>query len=155
MSKDKEEGIKPFIMRSNSRNKQTEVALVAIYDFLTYLDMGEPVPVEEILERLTGKKYEDIDFYVKSMVVHAIKDYQDIVRVYEPLLRNWSWDRHNRVEQALLLLAYCRFLYDEEKPGKAVIISSSVDLAKKYLDGKDYAFVNAILDKALTDGQGL
>jgi transcription termination factor NusB len=50
--------------------------------------------------------------------------------------------------QSIFLLSVSHFLYVKEVD-KKIVIDNAVKLAKKYVDVKDYAFVNAILDKVL------
>ena len=61
---------------------------------------------------------------------------------------NWTFNRINKLEQALLILSYSHFYYVKDVD-KKVVIDVAVKLAKKYLDSTDYKFVNAILDKTL------
>jgi transcription antitermination protein NusB len=138
-----------LIMSTITRNKAQEQAVVSVYDVLTYLDMKEPVDVQMIVSGVTGVSYEDSDFFVKAVVVSAIKHYGEIVALFNAHMDKWTFDRLNRLEQAILLSAYSEYNYLEEKIDKAVVINVAVDLAKKFLDAKDYKFVNAILDKVL------
>ena len=131
-----------------SRNQLQKTALFAIYDALTYLDMKEAVPMEEIVESLTEKSYPLADYFVKASLVYSIKHYEEIVKVFNEHMNRWTFDRLNRVEQALLLLSYVHYFHIGEVD-KAVVIDIAVTLAKAYLDQKDYRFVNAILDKVL------
>ncbi|MCF0231653.1 MAG: transcription antitermination protein NusB [Enterococcus sp.] len=132
-----------------SRNKAHEVALIAIYDVLTYSAIHQPAPIEDIVSGLTEETYADSDYFVKEMVVCMLKHYQEIIPAFEKHMRKWTFDRLNLLEQALLMLAYCQYFYSNEETDKAIVINVSVDLAKKFLDAKDYKFVNAILDKVL------
>ena len=55
----------------------------------------------------------------------------------------------DRVEQAILINAYNHFFHVEEGIDKKIVINNAVELAKNYLEEKDYRFVNAILDNIL------
>ena len=50
---------------------------------------------------------------------------------------------------AIFLLALSEYKYVEEEIEKSALINVAVTLAKKYLDEKDYKFINAVLDKVL------
>jgi len=144
-----------------SRSKAETIALFAIYDVLTYVALDEFVDVESIISGLCSVKisedfveynnisYQDCDFFVKEMTIAAIKHYAEIVPIYNAHMVKWTFDRLNRLEQALLILAYCHFFYHNEKTDKAIVINVAVNAAKKYLDANDYRFVNGILDKVL------
>lgn len=59
---------------------------------------------------------------------------------------NWSVDRMNKVDKAILRLAYYEIEFDGEVPGK-VAVNEAVELAKKYSSDNSPAFVNGILSK--------
>lgn len=145
-----------------SRSKAETIALFAIYDVLTYASLGEAADIESIVSGLCSIDlaneehpryeeiaYEDCDFFVKEMTIAAVKHYAEIVPILESHMVKWTFERLNRLEQALLLLAYCHFFHHGEETDKAVVINVAVKLAKKYLDASDYRFVNGILDKVL------
>lgn len=132
-----------------SRNRQQIMAMDALYDVLTYMQMNEDVDVEAIISGLSDLPYEDSPIYVKSIVLAMIKHYKEEVELLEANMIKWKFSRLNRVEQAILLLSLSHFFYVEPEIDKGIVINVAVNLAKIYLDGKDYKFVNAILDKVL------
>ena len=131
-----------------SRNQMQRIALFAIYDILTYLDMKEPVDVKAIVSGLTDVDYENADYFVKAAAVYTVKYMNDIIPLFNSHMKKWTFDRLNRVEQAILLLAYIHYFHIEEVD-TGVVIDVAVRHAKIYLDAKDYRFVNAVLDKVL------
>jgi transcription antitermination factor NusB len=133
-----------------SRTKAQQKALSALYGVLTYLNMQEPLDVESLVSGVTGKSYADSDLYVKGIVIAALKHLNEIIPLFQAHMSKWTFARLNRVEQAILLLAYCHYYYVEPTVDKGVVIDIAVRFAKTYLDGEDYKFVNAILDKVLT-----
>ncbi len=132
-----------------SRNAMQKVALWAVYDALTYRDMGLDIDVQNIVSSLCDLPYEECDYFVKAVLVMALRHYDDAVAAINAKMRGWTFDRRNRVEQAILLLAYAHFYYVEPDVDKGVIIDIAVKQAKTYLDEKDFRFVNAILDNVL------
>lgn len=136
-----------------SRNAIQKAAMVAIYDFLTYLSLGEEIDVKKIISSLTETSFEEGDYFLNKMVIEAVKHYKEAVDLFNANMRKWTFDRLNRVEQAILLLAYCHYFhFEDEKTDKAIIINVAIKQAKTYLEEKDAKFVNAILDKVLNDG---
>lgn len=132
-----------------SRNQQQLIAMNAIYDVLTYKSMGESIDVEGIVSGLTDLPYEEAPVYVKAIVLAMIRHYAEEVELLEKNMIKWKFSRLNRVEQAILLLSLSHFFYVDKEVDKGVVINIAVNMAKNYLDGKDYRFVNAILDKVL------
>lgn len=137
-------------MRS-SRTKTQEMAMQGLYTALTYIDMKETIPVEEIVSNLSGLSYEESDYFLKAVLVLALTHLDELVKEISPLLNHWTFWRLNRVAQAILLLAYTQFYYVEPGVDKAIVINNAVKLAKNYLDKDDYRFVNAVLDNGLKE----
>ena len=131
------------------RNAMERIALIAIFDALTQIAMKQPVNVEEIISSLSEMPYEDCDPFVKEALIKTLAHYHEEVEVFNANMRKWTFDRLNRVEQAILLLAYTHRFFMEEKSDKAVIIDVAIKQAKTYLEPKDAKFVNAILDNVL------
>lgn len=134
---------------NDSRNSLQKAAMTAIYDVLTCIDMKEDINVENIVSALLDAPYEECDYFVKAAVVLSIRDMDKIVEKYNANMNKWTFDRLNRVEQAILLLSYVHFYYIEPDVQKGVVIDIAIKLAKLYLGDKDYKFVNAILDHVL------
>lgn len=132
-----------------SRNAMQKVALWAVYDALTYRDMGLDIDVQDIVSSLCDLPYEECDYFVKAVLVMCLRHHDEAVAAFNAKMRGWTFDRRNRVEQAILLLAYSHFYYVDPEVDKGVVIDIAVKQAKGYLDEKDYRFVNAILDNVL------
>ena len=137
------------VLAAPSRNSMQKVALWAIYDALTYRDMGLDIDVQNIVSALCDQPYEECDYFVKAVLVMALRHYDDAVASFNAKMRGWTFDRRNRVEQAILLLAYSHFNFVDPEVDKGVVIDIAVKQAKTYLDEKDFRFVNAILDNVL------
>ena len=61
-----------------------------------------------------------------------------------PHLTRWTLDRISKPALALLRLAVYEILYNEDIPA-GVAANEAVELAKKYCDEKDIAFINGVL----------
>jgi transcription termination factor NusB len=86
-----------------SRNQAQEKTLDALYAALTYLDMKEPVDVESIVSGIYDLPYAECPIFTKAIVISALKNLNPIIAVYNAHMNKWTFDRLNRVEQALLL----------------------------------------------------
>lgn len=134
-----------------SRNALQPLAMTAIYDALTYIDMGEPVDVEGIVSALCERPYEECDYFIKGNLILSLKHLEEIKDAYRPFLRRWTFERLPRVEQAILLLSYVHYYFVDPEVKKGVVIDIAIKLAKKYLGEKDYRFVNGTLDNVLQE----
>ena len=59
------------------------------------------------------------------------------------LKKGWSFDRLNKMEQAILLVATCELL--ESELDKSIVINEAVINAKQYCDEDSYKFINGVL----------
>ena len=134
-----------------SRNQEQEKVMLAIYQYLFYQKMNQE-DVKEILENVFEMDYEDISIFAKEVTVKTLLHQEEIDKDISAHLVKWTLDRLNMVTHAILLLAIGEYRYTKEC-NKAEIINIAVNLAKTYLDDKDYKFVNAILDNILKDGE--
>lgn len=89
--------------------------------------------------------FEDDD---NDFIVNIINDLnineQSYIEEISRYLKNWTFDRLNFVEQAILLIAT-----SELKLGlndKSVIIDEAVILCKEYCDESSYKYINGVLD---------
>lgn len=136
-----------------SRNALQKVAMSAIYDALNYQAIGLDVDVRGIVSSLCDLPYEDCDYFVKACLIMALKYQNEAIAAFNAKMRRWTFDRLNRLEQAILLLSYVHFFYVDPSVEKGVVIDIAVKLSKVYLEDKDFRFVNAILDNVLTHGE--
>jgi len=131
-----------------TRNQTHEVAMTLIYNALTLAKIGLEVDLEKLMVDLLEEPFDNIDLYIKEVILMAIKHQTTIVNLINPHLIKWKFDRLNMLTQAIFLLAVSHYQYVKDVD-KKVVIDNAIKLAKKFVDEKDYAFINAILDKVL------
>lgn len=131
-----------------SRNQEHELIMISIYDALIYSEMDEVFSLEEVMEGVYKLPYDEIPLFSKEVVIKSLTNVNEIKEIYQKNMPKWKFDRLNALERAILLMSYTNAKVDE-KADKRVIIDVAIRLAKKYLDEKDYKFVNAILDNTL------
>lgn len=136
-----------------SRNSLQKVALVAIYDALTYIDMGMDVDVKDIVSSLCDMDYADCDYFVKAALLMVLKHHDEAIEAFNAKMNHWTFSRLDRVKRSVLLLAYAHYYYVEPEVDKAVVIDIAMKQAKQYFESKECRFVNAILDNVLDDGK--
>lgn len=137
-----------MIMKCISRNKQHNVAMSIIYQILCLQDLKIDYDIKELIASALDEPFEDVDIYIKQVVVGAIAHQHDIIVAYTPFLVKWKFERLAKVEQAILFLAYSHYYFVKDVD-KKVVISIAVNQAKDYLNKDDYKFVNAILEKVI------
>ena len=131
-----------------SRNKEQEKILGILYQALVLIDLKQELDVKQLLMDAYDCDFEDVPLFSQQILVYSLKDLDTITKAFQANMINWTFNRINKLEQALLILSYSHFYYVKDVD-KKVVIDVAVKLAKKYLDSTDYKFVNAILDKTL------
>lgn len=130
-----------------SRNQEQEKIMLTVYQYLFYQRMKSEDIVTE-LENVFEIPYDEISVFAREVVVKTLLHQEEIDSIISENLVKWTLDRINLVAHAILLFAIGEYKYTEEC-NKAEMINVAVNLAKKYLDDKDYKFINALLDKVL------
>ena len=131
-----------------SRNKEQEKILGILYQTLVLIDLKQELDVKQLLMDAYDCDFEDVPLFSQQILVYSLKNLDKITKAFQANMINWTFNRINKLEQALLILSYSHFYYVKDVD-KKVVIDVAVKLAKKYLDSTDYKFVNAILDKTL------
>ena len=136
-------------MNNIKRRDMHEMAMKAVYDELPYVHMGEEVDVKKAVEAAAELPYDEAPRFVKEQAIAALKYLDEAINAIQSHMRGWTFERLDRVEQAILINAYNHFFHVEEGIDKKIVINNAVELAKDYLEEKDYRFVNAVLDNIL------
>lgn len=130
-----------------TRNQEQEKVMFAIYQYLFYKRMNLE-DLQQELENVYELPYEEISLFAKEVSVKSLIHQEEIDQLISNNLNKWTIDRINLVAHAILLMSIGEVKYTSEC-NKAEMINVAVTLAKKYLDDKEYKFINAILDKVL------
>ena len=130
-----------------SRNKLQEKVVICIYQYLFYYQSDIKPSISEIIESVFECSVKECDPFVKKVFKDTIKYADESVKDISAYLTDWTFDRLNLLEQAILLSAYTQFKY--MKQPKQVVINVAVELTKKYCDETSYKFVNGVLDNCL------
>lgn len=130
-----------------SRNKLQDKVVICIYQYLFYYQAEIKPSISEIIENVLECTVKECDPFVKKLFKETIKNADESVKDISKYLTDWTFDRLNLLEQAILLSAYTQFKY--MKQPKQVVINVAVELTKKYCDETSYKFVNGVLDNCL------
>lgn len=100
--------------------------------------------------------YNDLTLYFKhnkdfnseeEKAIYKIIDSQENVelKIKDHLRKDWSWERINPIEKAILLNGVAEIILFKNK--KAIVINESIELAKVYCEPKAKNLIHAMLDK--------
>lgn len=90
---------------------------------------------------------ETSDFGIK-LLNRTMQEDEDLLKIFEPTLKNWDSERLAILDMILLKMAICEFLYFKTIPTK-VTLNEYVEIAKTYSTSKSKDFINGILDKVM------
>lgn len=130
-----------------SRNKIQELSVFALYQYLFYYSYQDRPSLKEIIESVFDCSSKECDEFAKTLIKTAIKNADDSIKNISSYLKDWTFERLNIMEQAILLSAYTQYTYMDQP--KTIAINVAVDLAKKYCDDNSYKFINGVLDNCL------
>ena len=107
------------------------------------------LPVEE-----DGLAARETDLsYIAEKYGRIQEKLSEIDRLINEKTEGWSLGRMGKVEVTLLRLGAYEILFDQDVPD-SVAINEAVELAKRYGQDNSGSFVNAVLAKFLSPGQG-
>ncbi len=92
----------------------------------------------------------DIDNeFVKDIVYGVITHKEDIDKIANEYMVNWTIDRLEAVGASLLRMGIYEIKYTDTP--EIVVINEAVELAKKYCDDEVRKIINAVLDKVIKE----
>ena len=87
--------------------------------------------------------------FVNESVNGVIKHHDEIAKYANKYLKDWTIDRLNKVDQAILSLGIYELLYTETP--SVVAINEAIELSKKYSGESVTKMINGVLDKIYHD----
>ena len=83
--------------------------------------------------------------FVKDIVYGVITNKNDLDKIANKYLNNWTIDRLGNTDQAILRMSIYELLYTDTP--SVVVINEAIELAKKYSDDDVKNMINGVLDK--------
>ena len=124
-----------------NRSELREIIMKVIYQ--TYI--LEKTKNEYNINDLIKEQLEVENEYVNTTIAGIIKNQKEINELANKYMNNWTIDRLNKVDQAILSLGIYELMYTETP--SVVAINEAIELSKKYSEEKVTKMLNGILDK--------
>ncbi len=83
--------------------------------------------------------------FVNSCIDGVIEHREEITKLANRYLKDWSLDRLSKVDQAILALGIYELMYTDTP--SVVAINEAIELSKKYSDEAVTKMINGVLDK--------
>lgn len=100
--------------------------------------------IEYNINDLIKEQLEITNDFVIDNVKGIIANQEDINKLANKYLKNWTIDRLNQVDQAILSLGIYELKYTDTP--SVVSINEAIELAKKYSDDDVVKMINGVLD---------
>ena len=125
--------------RSESRKK----IMTILYQINVYEKNSIEFDVEDVIKQISEVDNE----FIKDTVYGVITYKNEIDKLANKHLNNWTIDRLGFTDQAILRIGIYEMIYTETP--KVVAINEAIELAKLYSDDDVRKMINGVLDKIL------
>ena len=124
-----------------NRSELREIIMKVIYQ--TYI--LDKTKNEYNIDDLIKEQLEIENDYVNTCVEGMIKNQKEINKLANKYMNNWTIDRLNKVDKAILSLAIYELMYTDTP--SVVAINEAIELSKKYSEEAVTKMINGVLDK--------
>lgn len=124
-----------------NRSELREVIMKVLYQINLFDEAGIPYDKEELIKEQLEVENDFVNICVEGVIEH----YKEIEKMANKYLKDWTMDRLNKVDQAILALGIYELLYTDTP--SVVAINEAVELSKKYSDEAVTKMINGVLDK--------
>ena len=124
-----------------NRSELREIIMKVIYQ--TYI--LDKTNNEYNIDDLIKEQLEIENEYVNTCVEGIIKNQKEINELANKYMNNWTIDRLNKVDKAILSLAIYELMYTDTP--SVVEINEAIELSKKYSEEAVTKMINGVLDK--------
>lgn len=138
-------------MKTYSRSVEREKTMQAFYQVFLFLEAKDDFDATEVINVIYNvSDINEVPKFSKAIYAFGLEHIEELEKEIEKHLVGWTFNRLDDVAKAILIAGCAEGLYVRLAPRK-VVINEWVNLAKKYLKLNDHRFVNAVLDKVITD----
>lgn len=124
-----------------NRSELREIIMKVIYQVNLYKDSD----IEYEIDDLVKEQLEVENSFVNESVKGIIENQDKITELANKYLKDWTMDRLNKVDQAILSLGIYELMYTDTP--SVVSINEAIELSKKYSDEAVTKMINGVLDK--------
>ena len=123
-----------------NRTELRKKIMTILYQIFLYESNNIDYDVKDVIKESVPIENE----FVNTIVNGVIEYKNDIDKIANKHLKDWTIDRFSKTEQAILRMGIYELVYTDTP--EIVAINESVELAKEYSDEKVKNMINAVLD---------
>lgn len=124
-----------------NRSELREIIMKVLYQVSIYEETSIEYNVSDLVHELLEVKNDFVNESIDGILANK-KKIDDLANKY---LKDWTIDRLNKVDQAILELGIYELLYTETP--SVVSINEAIELSKKYSEEAVTKMINGVLDK--------
>ncbi|WP_291578996.1 transcription antitermination factor NusB [Clostridium sp. UBA6640] len=130
-----------------NRKKSREIAMKLLFEMS--INKESYTDIVESFKENTDIKLDDVDF---GYIIRILKTTnENIILIDETIEKNlvkWSLSRLSKMNLAILRIAICEILFEDDIPEK-VSVNEAIELAKKYGEDNASSFINGVLNSII------
>ena len=124
-----------------NRTELRKKIMTILYQIFLYDASKIEYKVEDVIKETCEIENE----FVNEIVYGVLEKKNDIDKIANKNLKDWTIDRLGKTDQAILRMGIYELVYTDTP--EVVAINEAVELAKEYSDEKVKNMINAVLDK--------
>ena len=124
-----------------NRSELRDIIIKVIYQ----INMFDEAKIDYDIDSLIKEQLEVENEFVKDCIDGIIKNKKEIEKLANKYLKDWTIDRLNKVDQAILSLGIYELIYTDTP--SVVSINEAIELSKTYSDESVTKMINGVLDK--------
>ena len=124
-----------------NRSELRDVIVKVLYQINLYDESS----IEYDINDLIKEQLEVENSFVNDSINGIIENKDNITTLADKYLKDWTMDRLNKVDQAIILLGIYELMYTDTP--SVVAINEAIELSKKYSDEAVTSMINGVLDK--------
>lgn len=128
-----------------TRSELREKIMTILYQIDLYKKNNIDYDIDEVIKENVNVENE----FVKDIVYGVVTYMDDLDKIANSYLNNWSIDRLDAEGKAILRMSIYELKYMDTPD--LVVINEAVELAKKYSDDAVRKMINAVLDKIVNE----
>ena len=123
-----------------NRSELREIAMKCLYQVY----IMKPTNIEYDINSIIHEQLELENDFVNDLVTGALEKEEEIDSLANKYLSNWTIDRLNKVDKAILSIGIYELVYTDIP--SVVAINEALELSKKYSDEAVTKMINGVLD---------
>lgn len=128
-----------------TRSELREKIMIILYQYDLMKSNGLQCDIEDIMK----DNMDVLNDFVEDMVYGVITYQEELDKIADSKMKDWSIKRIDKTGAAILRLALYELRYTDTP--SVVVINEAIELAKKYSDDAVRKIINAVLDQVIKD----